>query len=111
MGRLILHSRLLDFADNVYFQPPSNIMLNYPCIIYNKNGKVREYGNNDLYLGTQKYSLTVISRDPDDTIADELEQALQYCVITNHYTTDNLHHTSLTLHYDMDTILLGGNNI
>lgn len=111
MGRLALHERLLDFSENVYFQPPSNISLTYPCIIYHKNGKDRNYGNDKLYLGTQRYSLTVIDRDPDSTIADELEENLQYCTITDNYTVDNLNHTSLTLYYDINTILLGGNDL
>lgn len=111
MGRLVLHNRLLDFADNVYFQPPSNIKLVYPCIIYHKDGRDRKFSNNRLYLGKQKYTLTVIDRDPDSVIADRLEDDLQYCYINDHFTVDNLNHTSLTFHYDINTILLGGNNI
>lgn len=104
MGRLVLHDILKEFSDNVYYQPPSNITLTYPCIIYNKNGKDRNYGNNAIYLGTQKYSLTVIDRDPDSIIADLLEDNLQYCAIVDNYVSDNLNHTSLTLYFDINNI-------
>lgn len=97
--RLELHDELLGFSNNVYFQPPSGIKLVYPCVIYQKNGKRNRYGNDKLYLGTQQYSMTVIDRDPDSTIADEIEKHFQYCSITGNYTMDNLNHASLTLYY------------
>lgn len=97
--RLELHEQLLKYSANVHFQPPSNIHLTYPCIIYNKTDKARSFGNDKIYLTNQGYQLTVIDKDPDSVIADTIESDFQYCVITQYYTVDNLNHTTLLLYY------------
>jgi hypothetical protein len=52
-SRIDLHQELLNFSDNVYFQPPSNVNMTYPCIVYNKTGKLRHFGNDTIYLNKQ----------------------------------------------------------
>lgn len=98
-SRLELHDELLKFIPTVYFQPPSTVVMKYPCIVYGKSPKSREFGNDSIYLSTQQYQVTVIERDPDSTIADSIEKYFQNCVISQNYTTNNLHHTTLNLYY------------
>jgi len=97
--RLKLHDRLLTFSPNVYYQPPSDVKMIYPCIVYSKSDKSRKFGNDNVYLAIQGYKLTVIDRDPDSNIADRIEDVFQYCSIDQYYTVDNLNHTTLTLYY------------
>lgn len=94
-----LQAILEDFVDNVYYRPPSNVQMMYPCIVYDKSGKSRSYGNNDIYREKQQYQATVIDPDPDSTIADDLEKELEYCTIGQYFTVDNLNHTVLTIYY------------
>lgn len=98
-SRLDLHNELLKFLPNVYFQPPSNITMEYPCIVYNKTGKDRKFANDDIYLSNQEYQLMVIDGDSDSIIADEIESYFQNCIISQYYIVDNLHHTTLSLFY------------
>lgn len=98
-NRLELHTELLTFHPNVYFQPPSTIQMTYPCIVYNKTGKDKKFGNNGVYLSKQEYNLMVIEKDPDSVVADNIEKHFQYCAIDQYYTVDNLNHTTLTLYY------------
>jgi len=98
-SRLELHDELLKFYQNVYFQPPSNQQMKYPCIVYHKNGKDRKFGNDKLYFVKQGYRLTVIETHPDGTIADEIESAFEYCTIAQNFVSDSLHHTTLNLFY------------
>jgi len=97
--RLELHDKLLGFVPNVYYQPPSNIQMKYPCIVYRKSGKNRHFANDVVFLSQQGYTLTVMDKDPDSTIADNIESDFQYCAITNYFTVDELHHTTLSLYY------------
>lgn len=85
-------------SENVYFQPPSNIELSYPCIIYERNRKVNKFADDNLYLGKQGYSLTVIDRDPDSEIPG-LVSKLQYCVFDRHFKTDNLNHDVFNIYF------------
>lgn len=99
MDRLSLQTELETFIPTVYFQPPANLTLKYPCIIYNKTGKERKYSNNGLYFVKQEYQLMVIEKNPDSKVADDIEEKLQYCEIRQYYTVDQLNHTILNLHY------------
>lgn len=98
-SRLDLHAELLKFMPNVYFQPPSTITMTYPCIVYNKTGKFKNDANDGIYLSIQEYQLMLIEKNPDSTVADDIEKYFKYCVIGQYYTVDNLYHTTLNLYY------------
>lgn len=94
-----LHAELLTFMPNVYFQPPTNIQMVYPCIVYNKAGKARYFGDNIIYLSQQEYAVTLIEKNPDSKVADNIEKHFRHCAIEDYYTVDNLNHTKLKLYY------------
>lgn len=98
-SRLDLHNELLTFIPNVYFQPPSNTLMKYPCIVYNKTVKDRKFANDAIYLSKQSYQLMIVERTPDSEVADDIEKHFPYCAITQHYAVDNLNHTTLSLYY------------
>lgn len=98
-SRLELQDELLKFVPKAYFQPPTGTQMTYPCVVYQKLDKSREFGNNDLYLSTQQYRITVIEYDPDSDVADKMEKYFTHCGITGYYTVDNLNHTTLNLYY------------
>lgn len=98
-SRLELHNKLLEHADYVYFQPPSGMKMSYPCIVYSRNAKHREYGNDKSYIRMQGYQVTAIDRNPDSFLADDIEDAFPYCAISQYFVNDNLHHTTLQLYY------------
>lgn len=98
-SRLELHTELLKFAPNVYFQPPSNIKMAFPCIVYAKRPHPKKFANNAAYISKQRYQLTVMTSDADSTVGEELESHFEYCGVTNEFTLDNLHHTFLNLYY------------
>lgn len=97
--RLTLHSELLKFLPNVYFQPPANITMRYPAIVYNKTDKFRQFGNDGVYIRKQEYQLTVIENNPDSDVAEKIEDHFQYCVINQYLNADNLNQTHLKLYY------------
>lgn len=98
-SRLELHNELLTFLPNVYFQPPSNMQMVYPCIVYNKTDKSKSLANDGIYLSKQGYKVTVVDRNPDSVIADDVEKHFQHCSVDQYYTVDNLNHVTLSLYY------------
>lgn len=98
-SRLELHDELLLLCPNVYFQPPSNIQMTYPCIVYNKSNVTHLYASDVKHFSKQEYRAMVIDRDPDSEIANQMEANFVYCEIDQYYTKDNLNHAVLTLHY------------
>ena len=85
-------------SSNVYFQPPSNIQLIYPCIIYERSYLNTTFADNKLYSLNKRYSLTVIDRDPDSTIVDKVIN-LPMCSFDRHYVSDNLNHDVFNLYF------------
>ena len=90
----ILHS----FCDNVYFQPPADKKLTYPCIIYQLDGIDPLFADNGHYRIMKQYSITYVTRDPDDELITSL-LTIPYCSLTRSYASDNLHHYGYRLYF------------
>ena len=89
--RLELQALLKVITPNVYFQPPPTIQLSYPCIIYKRDDVKTEHANNLPYSTKKRYQITVIDRDPDSALPDQIA-ALESSAFDRHYTADDLNH-------------------
>jgi hypothetical protein len=89
--RLELHSLLQLITPNVYFQPPENIALEYPCIIYKRDYAETKFADNEPYDHMLRYMVTVIDRDPDSDIPLKVAQ-LPMSVFNRFFAADNLNH-------------------
>jgi hypothetical protein len=99
MGRrLILHERLGALVENTYFQPPPSLQMQYPAIVYQRSGSLSEYADNSLYRGTKEYQVTVIDRNPDSELPDQVER-LPLCSFERWFAADNLNHWVFTLFF------------
>lgn len=78
-------------STNVYFQPPPNVQMEYPCIVYHRDYELFRHADNFPYNKTKRYLVTVIDRDPDSAIPDKVGD-LPLCVFDRFYTADNLNH-------------------
>lgn len=96
-----------DGFQHVYFQPPANIQLHYPCVVYKRDGDKENYANNGKYLDNWSYQLTVIDPDPissrinaegTKTIIDAIS-ALPKCSYIRHFVVDNLNHDMFKIYY------------
>ena len=96
--RLQLHDLLESFVDNVYFQPPTNITLEYPCIVYKRDYAETEFADNHPYNHVTRYMVTVIDRDPDSDIPNKVA-SMPKCLFNRFYTVDNLNHDVYRVFY------------
>ncbi len=98
--RLDLHSQFEEIlgSKNVYFQPLETIKLKYPCIIYSLSDIYTRNADDMHYTMQKVYNITVISRDPDNKIAESIME-LPRTRFDRRYVTDNLYHDILTLYY------------
>ncbi len=85
-------------SSNVYFQPPSNVKLKYPAIVYTRVGLEPIRADNGIHKLTAEYEVVVIDYDPDSSIVYEIAQ-LPLCRHTQHYEQDNLNHDAFRLYY------------
>ena len=97
-NRLDLNTYLRSLCPNVYFQPPENLDLVYPCIVYNvSETSMSTYANNNPYIVTKAYDVTCTSKDPDWTVPDELSKGPWMALLEQFYNDDNLSHWKLSI--------------
>lgn len=103
MGRRIsLHEELVELAGSsfvVYFQPPDGAHIEYPCVIYSKDSGDALYANNSTYRYTQRYQVSVITRDPDCSLPEQIVGHFKLCRMDRQFVSDNLYHDNLILYY------------
>lgn len=85
-------------SDNVYFQPPANVQMEYPCIVYNRDSAETLFADNNPYRFTKRYQITVIDRNPDSKIPDQVGE-LAMCLHDRTFVTNGLNHYVFTLYF------------
>src|SRR5699024_10394451 len=98
--RVSFHRELLTVTKHAYFQPPANIKLEYPCIIYYRMEPNQIHANDTNYGITPAYEVTAISRDPEDETAIMLIKFFPISAINNRSSAiNNLYHINLAIYY------------
>ena len=82
----------------VYFQPPSNVQMEYPCIVYRRDMIRTTFAGNLPYLWTKRYQVTVIDRNPDSEMPDKV-LALPMCTHNRTFASENLNHDVFNLFF------------
>lgn len=100
MDRLELQALLevLLGSTNVYFQPPNNKEMLYPCIVYHRDTASTQFAANLPYRYDHRYQVTVIDRNPDSAIPDKVAR-LPMCIHNRFFTADNLNHDVFILYF------------
>lgn len=99
MGRRVqLQALLKTLCDNVYFQPPENIQMQYPCIVYHRDRAITRSANNKPYTHVKGYQVTIIDSDPDSEIPDKVSD-LPMCLFNRFYVVGQLNHDVYTLFF------------
>ena len=100
-SRVELHHKLEAIlgSKNVYFDPPESFKLSYPCIVYYLEGYEDWPADNAVYHRLRRYSMTFITTDSEDPIAEEL-QNLRYCNLNRApFAASDLFHFPYTIKY------------
>lgn len=94
MGRrLDLHEKLtaIPGVAKVYFQPPKNTVMQYPCIRYSLSDVKTDHAANAPYSHKNRYELIVIDRNPDTLIHVAIGQ-MPMSAFRRFYEADGLNH-------------------
>lgn len=84
-------------TNNVYFNPPKTVNINYPAIIYFRNDIQNTQANNKVYKQDVVYTITVVDFNPDSEIVKRVSQ-LPLCRYIRHYKADGLNHDVFELY-------------
>jgi hypothetical protein len=83
---------------HVYFQPPANVQMQYPCIVYQRDYANTQFADNGPYRYTKRYQVTVIDNNPDSDIPDKVA-SLPLCTFDRFFAADNLNHDIFNLYF------------
>lgn len=83
---------------NVYFQPPEDFKMKYPCIVYERDSGDTQFADNIPYIFNQRYAVTLIDKNPDSKYLKKIAE-LPKCVYNRHYVQDGLNHDIFNLYF------------
>lgn len=91
--RLAFHSELEKIlgSKHVYFQPPETLKMEYPAIVYERTDMPVLNADNEKYLRSCKYRVTVIDKSPDSSVVDVISK-LKFAKFNRHFATNGLNH-------------------
>lgn len=100
-SRLSLHTELVNLINNnnVYYQPPESLKINYPAIIYKRSGINNRFADNDVYGQSNEYEIIVVDPDPDSEIVEKMSK-FKTARYIRHYTANNLNYDVFNIHYN-----------
>ena len=105
-SRLQLHNEFIDILDTrgekvsrVYFQPPEDYKMEYPCIRYSLSGIKSDHADDINYNRTNRYEIIVMDYDPDSEIHNQILAHFPMCSFDRAYAVNGVHHKVLTLYY------------
>ena len=83
---------------NVYFQPPENVKIKYPAIIYSRTRIDARFANNNGYKLDHAYQVVYVHSNPDDPFIDTLA-LFPTARFQREYTANNLYHDVFIIYY------------
>jgi hypothetical protein len=84
-------------STNVYYSPPPNILMQYPCIVYQRSRISAKFADNQPYSQKTRYKLTVIDKNPDSVIPGRIS-LLPMCTHDTNFVTSNLVHDVFSIY-------------
>ena len=85
-------------SKNVYYEPPSSLLMKYPAIRYSLSDISTKYADNLSYSNRNRYELIVIDYLPDNKVVQKILD-LPLSSFDRRYNQDGLVHDVITLYY------------
>lgn len=96
--RDLLHMlRLAVQYDQVYFQPPENLKIRYPAVVFHLSKIEIDHASDVPYKGAKEYSVTLITKDPEPDVIDEILK-IPYSSLDTTYISDGMNHFVFTVY-------------
>lgn len=83
----------------VYFQPPENLNIKYPCIVFDRTNALADYADNKPYHVTKRYTVTLMSKTADND--EDLDKLLTFPMSTydRQFINDGIVHDVFSIYY------------
>ncbi len=85
-------------SDHVFFQSPSSVKMDYPCIVYELEGTKILRADSINYRIFWRYRVTLMDWDPDSELVEKVINIPYFASMGQHFVNDNLHHWTFTFY-------------
>lgn len=85
---------------HVYFQPPENFKLSYPCVVYSMVPPKVTHADDFLYSLKEKYTITIMDRDPHSNLWRNVLSNLPKVKMDRSFIVNGAIHTVMTIVLD-----------
>ena len=85
-------------SKSAYFQPPENVKMTYPAIVYSLYDIWHYHADNLPYISKNAYGIILIDRNPESEFVSKIS-SLPLCSFDRFYVSDNLNHWVFTMYY------------
>lgn len=82
----------------VYFQPETNINIEYPCIIYAQDQSRNKFADNVPYTHIKRWQVEIIDTNADSDLPDKVA-ALAMTAFQRGFVTAGLYHKIYSLYF------------
>lgn len=86
-----LHLIMDPIGGKVYYQPPENHKLEYPCLVYELEDILKRSADNGPYSMFDRYQVTFIRHEADSPVIRQL-MGLPHSSFSRHFATSGLNH-------------------
>lgn len=83
--------------NRVYFQPPENLKIGYPAVVFHLSKIEIDHASDAPYKGAREYSVTLITKDPEPDVIDEILK-IPYSSLDTTYISDGMNHFVFTVY-------------
>lgn len=96
-----LHEVLAEIMNpnKVYYQPPENLKISYPCIVFENSNALTQYADNKPYNATKRYTVTLMCKTADNDLYKDQLLMLPMCTFDREFKTDGIVHTVFNIYY------------
>lgn len=91
--------RALLNTTNTYYEPPADVRMSYPCVVYSL-GNMDDVRADDIhYTRRLRFMVTTISANPDSEWPQLILDYFPYARFDRNYSADNLSHNVIMIYY------------
>lgn len=93
-----LHEIMDPIDGMVYFQPPEDLKLIFPYIVYELEDIQKRSADNGPYSLFDRYQVTFVRHDPDSPVIRQL-MGLPHSSFSRHFATSGLNHDVFVIYH------------
>lgn len=83
--------------NRVYFQPPENLKIGYPAVVFHLSKIKIDRASDVPYKDAKEYSVNLITKDPEPDVIDEILK-IPYSSLDTTYISDGMNHFVFTVY-------------